>query len=228
MIWRTSMDKHQVHPLSLLPPKSWSNKAGIMWFWEIRWHQSSGRGWFRFRSTFWGLLTFVVSWYAWHDISILLWCYHHPPQLIILQVSFTSFLVHLTLGLFASSLVTLQSQLMCCLCKPFPPQKPHILLACVALYHLGSYPLESRHASSQTNAMHPEIIILVRIFECRIQKLRAFVVTTISGDAGKDYHYLTCDLIEPTFWDHSSQDQVVETPASKSQMIDNALVSDLV
>ena len=50
---------------------------------------------------------------------------------------------------------------------------------------------------------------------------------TISGDAGKDYHYLTSDLID-TFQDHSLQDQVVETPTSKSQMIDNALVSDLV
>ena len=51
---------------------------------------------------------------------------------------------------------------------------------------------------------------------------------TISGDAGKDYHYLTSDLIETTFQDHSPQDQVVETPTSKSQMIDNAIVSDLV
>ena len=48
--------------------------------------------------------------------------------------------------------------------------------------------------------IHPEIIILVRIFECRIQILRvAFVVTTISGNAGKDYHHLTFDLIETTF-----------------------------
>ena len=77
--------------------------------------------------------------------------------------------------------------------------------------------------------IHPEIIILVRIFECKIQKLRvAFVVTTISGNAGKDYHHSTSDLIETTFQDHSPQDQVVETPTSKSQMIDNALVSDLV
>ena len=29
---------------------------------------------------------------------------------------------------------------------------------------------------AKTNAMHPEIIILVRIFDGRIQKLRAFVV----------------------------------------------------
>ena len=36
--------------------------------------------------------------------------------------------------------------------------------------------------------IHPEIIILVRIFECRIQILTAFVVTTMSGNAGKDYH----------------------------------------
>ena len=49
----------------------------------------------------------------------------------------------------------------------------------------------------------------------------------MSGDKRKDYHHLTCDLIE-TFQDHSPQDQVVETPTSKSQMIDNALVSDLV
>ena len=75
--------------------------------------------------------------------------------------------------------------------------------------------------------MHTEIIVLVRIFEGRIQILRAFVVTTISGDKGKDYHHLACDLIE-TFQDHSPQDQVVETPTSKSPMIDNALVSDLV
>ena len=74
------MDKQQVHPFSLLRTKSWSNKAGIMWFWDIRWHQSSGRGWFRFISTFWWLLTFIVSWYARHDISILLWCCHHPTN----------------------------------------------------------------------------------------------------------------------------------------------------
>ena len=53
------------------------------------------------------------------------------------------------------------------------------------------------------------------------------MVTTISGDKGKDYHHLTCDLIE-TFQYHSPQDEVVETPTSKSQMIDDALVSDLV
>ena len=75
--------------------------------------------------------------------------------------------------------------------------------------------------------MHPEIIVLVWIFECRIQILRAFVVTTISGNAVKECHYLTSDLIE-TLQDHSPQDQVVETPTSKSQMIDDALVSDLV
>ena len=62
---------------------------------------------------------------------------------------------------------------------------------------------------------------------CRIQILRAFICSTISGDAGKDYHHSTCDLIE-TFRDHSPQDQVVETPTSKSQMIDDALVSDVV
>ena len=75
--------------------------------------------------------------------------------------------------------------------------------------------------------IHPEIIILVRIFECRIQILRAFICGTMSGGAGKDDHHLTSDLLE-TFQDHSPQDQVVETPTSKSQMIDNALVSDLV
>ena len=53
------------------------------------------------------------------------------------------------------------------------------------------------------------------------------MVGTISGNKGKDYHHLTSDLIE-TFQDHSPQDQVVETPTFKSQMIDNALVSDLV
>ena len=76
--------------------------------------------------------------------------------------------------------------------------------------------------------MYPEIIILARVFESRIQILRVFVVTTISGNKGKDYHHLTSDLIETTFRDHSPQDQVVETPTSKSQMIDDALVSDLV
>ena len=54
------------------------------------------------------------------------------------------------------------------------------------------------------------------------------MVTTISGDEVKDYHHLTSDLIETTFQDHSPQDQVVETPTSKSQMINDALVSDLV
>ena len=75
--------------------------------------------------------------------------------------------------------------------------------------------------------MHPEIIVQVKIFEGRIQNPCSFVVTTISGNKGKDYHHLTSDLIE-TSQDDSSQDQVVETPTSKSQMIDNALVSDLV
>ena len=49
------------------------------------------------------------------------------------------------------------------------------------------------------------------------------MVTTISGKEGKDYHHLTSDLIE-TFQDHSPQDQVVETPTSKSQMIDIAML----
>ena len=48
-----------------------------------------------------------------------------------------------------------------------------------------------------------------------MQTLRAFVVTTISGNAEKDYHHLTSDVIE-TIRDHSPQDQVVETPTSKS------------
>ena len=48
--------------------------------------------------------------------------------------------------------------------------------------------------------MHPEIIVLVRIFECRIQILRAFICGTMSGNVGKDYHHLTSDLIE-TFQD---------------------------
>ena len=43
----------------------------------------------------------------------------------------------------------------------------------------------------------------------------------MSGNAGKDYHHLTSDLIETTFQDHSPQDQVVETPTSKGQMIDD-------
>ena len=71
--------------------------------------------------------------------------------------------------------------------------------------------------------MHPEIIILVRIFEGREQILRAFICGTMSGNAGSDYHHLTSDLIE-TFRDHSPQDQVVETPTSKSQMIDNVML----
>ena len=74
--------------------------------------------------------------------------------------------------------------------------------------------------------IHPEIIILVRIFEGRLQILKAFMVTTISGNKEKDYHHLTSDLIE-TVRDHSPQDQVVETPTFKSQMIDDALVSDV-
>ena len=54
------------------------------------------------------------------------------------------------------------------------------------------------------------------------------IFTTISGNKGKDYHHLTSDLIETTFRDHSPQDQVVETPTSKSQMINITLVSDVV
>ena len=55
----------------------------------------SGRGWIR--STFWGLLTFVVSWYARHDISILLCCCHHPPNKPA-SLLHTFFLVHLICG----------------------------------------------------------------------------------------------------------------------------------
>ena len=150
MIWRTSNGQAPSTPSLSIATKVMIKQS---WHNMILGYKTAPiiRGWSRFRSTFWGLLTFIVSWNIWHDISILLWCCHHPPQLINLQVSFTSFLVHLILGLSASSLVTLQSQLMCRLCKPFPPQKPHILLFCVALYHLWSYPLESRHASSQNH-----------------------------------------------------------------------------
>ena len=135
------------------------------------------------------------------------------------------FLLHFILGLPASSLVTLQSSLMCHLCKPFPPWKPHILLVVLLCITYDHTHLKGDMHPNKT--IHPEIIILVRIFECRIQILRAFICGTISGDEGKDYHHLTSDLIE-TLQDHSPQDQVVETPTSKSQMIDNALVSDLV
>ena len=142
-------------------------------------------------------------------------------QLINLRVSFTFFLVHLILGLSASSLVTLQARLMCHLCKPFAPQKPHILLVVLLCITYDHTHLKVDLHPAKT--IHPEIIILSRVFECRIQILRvAFVVTTISGNAGKDYHHSTSDLIETTFQDHSPQDQVVETPTSKSQMIDNA------
>ena len=80
------MDKHQVHPLSL----SIVTKVMIKqsWHYMILGYKTAPiiRGWLR--STFWGQLTFVVSRYAWHDISILLWCCHHPAQLINLQVYF--------------------------------------------------------------------------------------------------------------------------------------------
>ena len=135
-------------------------------------------------------------------------------HLVNLRVSFTFFLVHLILGLSASSLVTLQSRLMCCLCKPFPPQKPHISLVVLLRITYDQTHLKVDLHPAKTNAMHPEIIILVRIFECRIQILRAFICGTISGDAGKDYHHLTSDLIDTTFQDHSPQDQLVETPTS--------------
>ena len=115
-------------------------------------------------------------------------------HLINLQVSFTFFLVHLILGLSASSLVILQSRLMCCLCKPFPPQKPHILLVVLLCITYDHTHLKVDMHPAKT--MHPEIIIQVRIFECRIQIHRAFICGTISGDAGNDYHHLTSDLIE--------------------------------
>ena len=118
-------------------------------------------------------------------------------HLINLQVSFTSFLLHLILGLSASSLVTLQSRLMCRLCKPFPPQKPHILL--VVLLRITYDHTHLKVDLHPAKTIHPEIIILVRIFECRIQIHRAFICGTMSGDTGKDYHHLTCDLIETTF-----------------------------
>ena len=157
---------------------------------------------------------------------IFLFCsYVVITHLINLQVSFTFFLVHLILGLSASSLVKLKSRLMCCLCKPFPPQKPHILL--VVLLRITYDHTHLKVDMHPAKTIHPEIIILVRIFECRIQILRAVVVTTDSGDAGSDYHHSTSDFIE-IIRDHSPQDQVVETPTSKSQMIDNTLVSDLV
>ena len=129
---------------------------------------------------------------------IFLFCsYVVITHLINLQVSFTSFLVHLILVLSASSLVTLKSQLMCCLCKPFPPQKPHILLVVLLRITYDHTHLKVDMHPNKTNSMHPEIIILVRIFECRIQILIvAFVVTTISGNKEKDYHHLTSDLIE--------------------------------
>jgi hypothetical protein len=151
-------------------------------------------------------------------------------HLINLQVSFTGFfLVHLILGLSASSLVTLQSRLMYSLCKPFPPWKPHILLVvllCITYDHI--HLKVDFHPAKTMQCTQRLIIILVRIFECRVQILRvAFVVTTILGNKGTDYHHLTSDLIE-TSQDHSPQDQVVETPSSKSQMIDDTLVSDLV
>ena len=120
-------------------------------------------------------------------------------QLVNLQISFTFFLVHLILGLSALSLVTLQSQLMFPLCKPFHPQKPHILLVVLLCITYDHTHLKVDMHPAKTNAMHPEIIILVRIFECRIQILRAFICGTISGNEGKDYHHLICDLIETTF-----------------------------
>ena len=96
-------------------------------------------------------------------------------HLINLQVSFTSFLVNLILGLSASSLVTLQSQLMCCLCKPFPPQKPHILLVLLCITYDHTH-LEVDLHPAKTNSMQLEIIVLFRNLDGRIQKLWAFVV----------------------------------------------------
>ena len=104
-------------------------------------------------------------------------------QKIYLQVSFTSFLVHLILGLSASSLVTLQLRLICRLCKPFPPQKPHILLVVLLCITYDHTHLEvDLHPA---NTIHPEIIILVRIFECRRQKIRVAFVVQFQAMQGK-------------------------------------------
>ena len=78
----------------------------------------------------------------------------HP---INLQVSFIFFIVHLILGLSASSLVTLQSRLMCRLCKPFPPRKPHILL--VVLLCITDDHTHLKVEMHPTKTMHPEIIL---------------------------------------------------------------------
>ena len=72
-----------------------------------------------------------------------------------------------------------------------------VVLLCITYDHthlkVDMYPAKT---------IHPEIIILDIVIECRIQILRALVVTTISGCEGKDYHHSTSDLIE-TFRDHS-------------------------
>ena len=107
-------------------------------------------------------------------------------HLINQRVSFTCFfLVHLVLGLSASSLVTLQSWVMCCLCKPFPPQKPHILLVVLLCITYDHTHLKVDMHPNKTNSMHPEIIILVRVFECRIQKLRVAFVVQCQATKGK-------------------------------------------
>ena len=107
---------------------------------------------------------------------IFLFCsYLVITHLINLQVSFTFFIVQLILGLSASSLFTLQSRLMCCLCKPFPPQKPHIFLVVLLCITYDHTHLKEDMHPAKTNAMHPEIITLVRIFEGRIQIHRAFI-----------------------------------------------------
>ena len=92
-------------------------------------------------------------------------------------------LVHLILRLSASSLVTLQSRLMCCLCKPFPPQKPHILLVVLLCITYDHTHLKVDMHPAKT--IHPEILILVRIFECRIQKLRVAFVVQCQATQGK-------------------------------------------
>ena len=48
-----------------------------------------------------------------------------------------------------------------------------VVLLCITYDHTH---LKVDMHPAKTNAIHPEIIILVGIFECRIQKLRAFVV----------------------------------------------------
>ena len=50
---------------------------------------------------------------------------------------------------------------------PFPPQKPHILLVVLLCITYDHTHLKVDMHPNKT--IHPEIILLVRIFECRIQ-----------------------------------------------------------